>query len=404
MNDQHHKKIQQFTDLPFGCFSSDYYNNMDNGYKELVNFGLNDYLSISIDKRIKQFEEDKSPAYNINHSPAPFDLLPKTEDLLSQIFEKQVILIPDHIQIYSTILKSFSHKTDLFITDEFAQPKLQIAIDLLRKEGRYTATMPHNMIDKLEEQLIQHKNKHQHVWYLTSSIHSTNGSVTCIDKLERLLLQYEHLRVLIDDSHGLSWTGKNGQGYVFNSLSRFPQVIITASLCKGFGADGRVIICSNNKLRNILALETAPFRNSNAIETYTLNVIGASACIHLSPEIYVRQVELRDRIEYFHNLAIKLQLPIQSSPHTPIGFVYAGKPELCEEISTNMLNRGYFLSSVTYPTLPVNSSGLRIAISLYHKKDTIKKMLTTLKTEYEKSLKKRGINMQDMHTDYERQI
>jgi 7-keto-8-aminopelargonate synthetase-like enzyme len=396
MNDQSNKKLKQIWDFQFGYFSSDYNNYLDGGQKEIVNFGLNDYLSISADKRIRQLAGDKSPTCISEPSHPPPGLRFKTEELLSSIFEKQVILLTDHFQVYSTIFKSFSHNTDAFIIDQNAQSKIQIATDVLRKEGKLVSCLPHNKLDILEEQLIQLKNKHQHVWYLASSIYSTTGSITTIDKLQRLLQQYDHLRVLIDDTHGLSWTGKNGQGFVFKSLGHFPNVIITASLCKGFGAEGRIIICNNNKLKTIITRDITPFRNFNPIDTCTLNIIEISAGIHLSPEIYVRQVELKDRIEYFNAKAQKLQIPLAGTMQTPIGFVYAGKPDLCQELSCIMQNRGYYLPPVTFPTLPVNSSGLRIAISLYHTKDTIKRMLLLLKDEYERSLKKRGLKMEDL--------
>ncbi len=396
MNDQTNKTLKQFIDLQFGYFSSDYYNYLDNGQKEIVNFGLNDYLSIAGDKRIRQLAGDKSPTCISAPPHPPPGFLFKTEELLSSLFEKQVILLPDHFQVYSTIFRSFSHKTDAFIIDQYAQTKIQIATDVLRKEGKFVSCLPHNKLDILEEQLIQLKNKHQHVWYLASSIYSTTGSIASIDKLQRLLQQYDHLRVLIDDTHGLSWTGKNGQGFVFKSLCHFPNVIITTSLCKGFGAEGLIIICNNNKLKTIIAKEIAPFRNLYSIDTCTLNVIETSAGIHLSHEIYVRQVELKDRIEYFNAKAIKLQIPLAGTIQTPIGFIYAGKPDLCQELSYNMQNRGYYLPPVTFPTLPVNSSGLRIAISLYHTKDTIKRMLLLLKDEYERSLKKRRLKTDDL--------
>lgn len=396
MNDQFHERLNQFSDLRFSCFSSDYYSFLANGHKEIVNFGLNDYLSIGSDKKLRDMVRDNGSIYASDCHPQPLNHISEVEELLSLIFERPVVLVPDHIQVYSTIFKAFNHKTDAFIIDQHAQTKIQIATDVLGKEGKLVLCLPHNRLDILEEQLIQLKPKHEHVWYLASSIYSTTGSIASIDKLQRLLQQYDYLRVLIDDTHGLSWTGTNGQGFVFKSLSDFPNAIITASLCKGFGAEGRIIICNNNKLKTIIAREIAPFRNLNSIDTCTLNVIETSAGIHLSPEIYVRQVELKNRIEYFNTKATELQIPLNSAMQTPIGFVYAGKPDFCQELSYNMQNRGYYLPPVTYPTLPLNYSGLRIAISLYHTKDKIKEMLVTLKIEYERSLKKRGFKM-DTH-------
>lgn len=40
------------------------------------------------------------------------------------------------------------------------------------------------------------------------------GDAAPVKEIEKLLNKYDNFHLYIDDAHGMSWTGKNGCGYV----------------------------------------------------------------------------------------------------------------------------------------------------------------------------------------------
>ena len=123
----------------------------------------------------------------------------------------------------------------------------------------------------------------------------------------------------------MSWIGKNGTGYVLDSLQELNEnTILVGTLSKTFGASGATLFCKDEKLRNKIKTFGGPLTFSAQLEPASVAAAIASADIHLSPEITLKQKDLADKIFYFNQLLSQKKLPIISTNDSPVFFLGMG--------------------------------------------------------------------------------
>jgi 7-keto-8-aminopelargonate synthetase-like enzyme len=255
-------------------------------------------------------------------------------------------------------------------------------------------------LDILEDKIKVLSKKYHKIWYLTDGIYSMHGDEIPAKELKFLLDKYEQFRLYVDDAHGMSWKGKNGNGFLLSEIDYHPHMILTTSLGKGFGAGGGVTVCFDKETQNKLSACSPPLMFTSPVSPATLGAISESAKIHLSPDIYIMQDELEYRINYFRVTANELELPIIDNSQTPIFFIATGKPDMCCEIGNSLMKRGIYINGGVYPSVPFNCSGIRAVLSLNHSLTDIKNLLVAIKEEYEIALKKRGLQLSDILKHY----
>ena len=357
-----------------------------------LNFAISDYLALDVDKRFQK------EAIRQKHNPdiaeikigIESDLYKDANKYLFRIFNKNVLLFPEETHQHHCILHRIADINSAFLIDSHANSHMQIIADDLKISGYHVEFIPHSSIDMLESRIKILKNNYKKIWYLANGIYSMVGDYLPTDALETLFKKYDQFYLYVDDSHGMSWIGENGKGFIHHHFPNQQHIIMVANLNKGFGAAGAIAVSFDEELNKKLtvAFPDNTFSQNNHID---INSIVESAKIHLSSEIYVLQLKLNERIKFCNDTAQKLGLPIISISNSPIVFIAAGSPDLCLDISIRMLSRGFYISTAYFPLLPLNFSGLKIMISLYHSKTDIKKMLIALKEEFDMALNKRGI-------------
>src|SRR4029078_3045351 len=113
----------------------------------------------------------------------------------------------------------------------------------------------------------------------------------------------------MDDSHGMTWTGPNGTGYVMSQLKEYPKKLFLAcSTNKAFAAAGGVLVYPDEESKRKVQHCGKTLIFSGPIQPPMLGAAIASAKIHLSPEITTLQNKLMDKIDYFNNKARALNL------------------------------------------------------------------------------------------------
>jgi 7-keto-8-aminopelargonate synthetase and related enzymes len=368
--------------------------------KKLINFALCDYLALGHDDRLKKGAIkailDHGFFASVSKVYVKLDIYEKAEEYLSYVFDKPTLLFPRTTLAHMGVLPVLADKDDAVILDHHVHTSVRVASDLLKSYGVHVETIRHNRMDILEDRIKDLKNKYTHVWYLADGIYSTYGDNLPINDIRRLLNDYEQFHVYIDDSHGMSWAGTNGKGFINENMGSHPHMILSTSLCKGYGAEGGVIVCNDEDVKKKLGTCAAPLIFTSPISPSTLGAIIESAKIHLSSEIDIRQAELKERIDLFNTTSQQLELPLISAPNTPIGFFFTGATDLSQELCANLMRRGYYVNAFHFPAVPVNSSGVRSLVSLYQSLDDITGLLTTLREEYDIALKKRGMTMAEV--------
>jgi len=102
----------------------------------------------------------------------------------------------------------------------------------------------------------------------------------------------------------------------------------------------------------------------------------------------------------FNSLARAVGLPVINDPKSVIVFVASGKTDMCAELCSNLMKRGFYTSPSHYPAVPLNNSGVRIVITLHQSNEDIKQLVNVLKDEYDKALQKRSLTVESILSQY----
>jgi 7-keto-8-aminopelargonate synthetase-like enzyme len=217
-----------------------------------------------------------------------------------------------------------------------------------------------------------------------------HGDVAPFADIEVLLNSYENFHTYIDDAHGISWIGQNGKGLCFHKIAKHEKMHAICSLNKGFGATNSVMVFPNQKTKELVS----NCGGTLIFSTPTLHagILAASkiADIHLSDEIYERQIQLNERITLFKNKAKSLNLPLINYAHTPIFFMGLGSLQYVFDFSKHLQNKGFITSVASAPSVPVKHSGLRISLNNNQTLKDIENLLNTI-AEYMEDLENKGL-------------
>ncbi len=361
-----------------------------------LNFSICDYLGLSVDERLKKASVDAIGKYGtytaISRTFLKLNIYRQAEELVSQIFEKPVLLLPRTTLSHITVLPIIIDRHDAVLLDHQVHTTVRTASDILRSYGIHTETIHHNDLAALEKKYNELANTYDKVWYFTDGVYSMFGDTLPIHELEILLNKLPKLFLYVDDAHGMSWTGKNGSGFLLSQINYHEKLFLVTSLGKGFGAGGSAIVCPNEETRQKILLLGVPLMFTSPVEPATLGAIIAAAKIHLSSEITERQGKLSELIRYFYKTAENLHLPVVDFTPTPIAMIATGKPDLANEISDSLFENNIHVTGAIYPAVPYNNSGIRITLNHYQSKKDIDKLLNVLAEAYQKAYSKRGLS------------
>jgi 7-keto-8-aminopelargonate synthetase-like enzyme len=170
-------------------------------------------------------------------------------------------------------------------------------------------------------------------------------------------------------------------------------MILISSLAKGFGAGGGVAVCHDDAMYKRIITCSAPLIFSLPVGSAASGAIVESCKIHTSPEMPILQKSLKEKINLFTISAKEFNVPILVDSKSPVFFIPVGKTEMCYEMVRNLLDRGYFVTIGSFPSVPKNNAGIRIAITLLHSNEDIRGLLRAIKEEFEIGMAKYNITM-----------
>lgn len=266
----------------------------------------------------------------------------------------------------------------------------------MKANGTFVETIRHNRMDMLDSRIQKLKERHDKIWYMADGVYSMYGDCAPFDEMNELMDRHEQLWCYVDDAHGMSWAGKNGQGF---ALARFPKfhdkLLLAVSLVKGFGVHGGALIYPNKRLYDLVRNTGNSLIFASPMPPAYLNANIASAKIHLSSEIIDLQDSLKQKINYFIMTAKGMGIPLINEEKTPIFFIPLGQPETGYQMTKELYNNGYLLNLAAFPAVPYKNTGLRAIATNHHTIEDIYEMLSTVKESIRNQEQRLNINWEE---------
>jgi 7-keto-8-aminopelargonate synthetase-like enzyme len=304
-----------------------------------------------------------------------FSILGDLEAALSELFDARVITYTTVLAANMSALPLIAsgHLTGgvkpLMVFDRFAHATLAFHKGTIAAETR-VETIAHNDLDALETLCRANES----VAFVCDGVYSMGGSAD-IEDLRRLQDRYG-LFLYIDDAHGVSIFGKHGEGFARSQMSGHlgERTIIAASLGKGFGASGGLIMLGTARQEELFRRFAVAHAFSASLNVAAIGAARASQQLHLTQELTELQQGLRSRIALFDSLVPTGQ---QGSP-LPIRTVEIGDEMTAIEAARALLNRGFYTSAIFFPTVARGRAGLRLCPTAGHSEDDIRAVGTAI--------------------------
>ncbi|MGF6313608.1 8-amino-7-oxononanoate synthase [Bradyrhizobium sp. i1.8.4] len=343
---------------------------------KLIDFVRCSYLGLDnhpliVAGAIEAIEAHRSLHWSCARTRLNFDLLAELEATLSEMFCARVLAFSSVMLANLGAMPLLasgqltSGRKPVVVFDRLAHISLAYHKPVVADETR-VETIAHNDIDALERLCREHPV----VAYVCDGVYSMGGNAP-IKELRQLQRRYG-LFLYIDDAHGISLFGHQGEGF---ARSQFPQVLgdrttIVASLAKGFGASGGMVMLGTTDQEALFRRYSIPYAFSVAPNLAAVGAALGSCKIHRSAELGERQSRLAQRIKAFdHHVATAEQ-----GNSFPIRMIAIGSEAKAIAIARELLDAGFYTSVTFFPTVAQGKAGIRVCITADHEVRDIERL------------------------------
>ncbi len=326
--------------------------------RELVNFSSNDYLGLADDPRLKaaalaaveRFGAGAGSARLISGTQIPHLEL---EEALARFKRTEAALTfaTGHAAALGTI-PALVGERDVVILDKLSHACL---VDAARLSGATIRVFPHNHLEKLERLLGWARENYakSNVLVITESVFSMDGDRAPLREIVELKDRHGAW-LLVDEAHGVGVIGERGRGLAAELGVAGRVEIQMGTLGKALGASGGAICGSRalvdfflNRARSFI-FSTAPVPAAAAAALKAVRLLD-------SGEAEPLRAKLWKNIRAFDSAAQSAILP-----------VLIGDEEAALSASERLLEAGFFVPAVRYPTVARGRARLRATLSAAH--------------------------------------
>ena len=346
----------------------------------LLNFSSNDYLGLSQNNIIKRDTIKIIKKYGIGSGSSRlvagnFDFHEKIENDLAKKKKSEAAIIFStgylaNYSILSSILSSnIFKKNPIVFSDKLNH---QCIYEGCKNKKINFLRFRHNDMNHLEYLLKKNKFKQNPKFILSESVFSMEGDFADITGLVNLKKKYNSF-LFLDEAHATGIYGDNG----FGLSTKFSNDIdcVTGTFSKAFGSFGAYVSCSKN-LKSFLINKCPSFIYSTSLPFSLLASIYSG--IKIIPKLKNERKKLIKNSYFLRKILKKDNFDIGNS-QTNIIPIIIGDSKKTILISKKLEKKGFYVVPIRPPSVPPNSSRLRISISSCHSQNNIKKLFNSLK-------------------------
>ena len=209
---------------------------------------------------------------------------------------------------------------------------------------------------------------------VTEGIFSMDGDIAPLEEIIWLVEKYD-ATLILDDAHATGVLGKGGRGTLEHlGLEENPFIIQVGTLGKALGTFG-AFVAGGEDVIELLRSKARTFVYTTSLPPAVCAAsITAFDIVEQNPFLRKR---LWENVRYFKEGLGRLALATVSS--TQIIPVVVGSAEETMEISLRLLEKGVFIQGIRPPTVPDNTSRLRVTVTAAHTKEDLDTALSAIK-------------------------
>jgi 8-amino-7-oxononanoate synthase len=343
--------------------------------KDYLHFSSNDYLGLAQDHRIVQATREVLAKWGTGSGASP---LITGHNQPSAVLEQEIcsfkntrsaLVFPSGYSANVGAISCLADQGDLILSDALNHASI---IDGCRLSRARLVVYPHLDLDFVQDQLK--KSAEKKVLIVTDSIFSMDGDLAPLAQLSGLGRKYGAL-LYVDDAHGTGVLGHNGQGAASYCGLENEEIVQMGTFSKALGSQGG-FVAGSELLVDYLINHCRSYIFSTALPPHVL------AANKMALKVAREDSTLRDRLQVLGEY-LRHELKEIGIRHTgQVSHIFSliiGRAEETISLYRFLLEQGIFIPPIRPPTVPENTSRLRVSLSAKHEFEDIKYLIHCLK-------------------------
>ena len=343
-----------------------------NSYR--YNLASNDYFCLRYHPKVISKAQEACELYGTGSGASPLlsGFLPCHKELLDEILrwkqKSSGILFNSGYAANQSILKYLPGKKDLILSDRLIHNSL---VQGLKQCAAKFIRYSHINMTNLENLLQKHHKNYDSIFVITESVFSMDGDYPDLKKLVNLKKKYPFILVL-DEAHGTGVFGPTGGGLA-EEMGVLSEIdILIGTLGKSLGSMGAYVLSNNQSIIDYLTNEASEY-------IYSTFLSPSQAGAALEAIKLIKNYDKQRKI--LKNLSKYLRKSVSTSSEdylSPIIPVLIGDPQKTIKLRDTLLEKGILVGAVRPPTVPANTSRLRISLNSGINKSVLNELLNIL--------------------------
>lgn len=347
--------------------------------RTMLNLASNDYLGLAADLSLREEFLDTLKIERALFSSSSSRLLTgnfaeyeQFENSLSKAFGRAALLFNSGYHMNIGILPALCDSKTVILADKLVHASM---IDGIRLSNAQYVRYRHNDLQHLEQLLQKYHQDEQieRIIVVTESIFSMDGDETDLAALAQLKQRFAKTMLYLDEAHAIGVRGEQGLGCAeqYGVLDQIDFLVGTFG--KAIASVGGYIIC-DSIIRDYLVNKMRPLIFSTALPP--ISMAWSDFMFNKVLSMQPQRQHLAEMSQYLQQAVIAKGFSSPSSSH--IIPIIVGESQAAIEIARHVQQQGFYAMPVRPPTVPQNSSRLRISLTSLVQKTELEQLVECL--------------------------
>ena len=347
--------------------------------RTMLNLASNDYLGLAADLSLREEFLDTLKIERALFSSSSSRLLTgnfaeyeQFENSLSKTFGRAALLFNSGYHMNIGILPALCDSKTVILADKLVHASM---IDGIRLSTTQYVRYRHNDLQHLEQLLQKYHQDEQieRIIVVTESIFSMDGDETDLAALAQLKQRFAKTMLYVDEAHAIGVRGEQGLGCAeqYGVLDQIDFLVGTFG--KAIASVGGYIIC-DSIMRDYLINKMRPLIFSTALPP--ISMAWSDFIFNKVLNMQQQRQHLAEISQYLQQAVIAKGFSSPSSSH--IIPIILGESQAAIEKARYVQQQGFYAMPVRPPTVPQNSSRLRISLTALVQKNELQQLVECL--------------------------
>lgn len=330
----------------------------------LINFGGNDYLGLRNHPAVIAAAESALHRFGVGSGASPLvsgyeAAHQELEQTLSELCNSDAVaLFSSGFACHASVLACLAGENDLILSDQLNHASI---IDGCRLSRAKCLVYPHLEVESVANTLKEHRHQFKRVLIVTESLFSMDGDLAPLVDLARLADKYA-CGLVVDEAHATGIYGERGGGLVEELKLQCNFLVKLGTLSKAIGCVGGFVAGEQCLIDFVI----------NSARGYIFST-ALPSCIAAAANCSVKQMmNMQEQRTALRGLATKARAELScaglrsSGTDSPILPIVLGTETAATVASEKLRLENFFVPAIRPPTVPPNTSRLRITVCATH--------------------------------------